>query len=82
MPTYTFRCRSCGNSFDLFTKMGNSKGDTLECPNCMAVGQCEQEIGVSKIVSGYHTNHRVPDGFKDILKTIKKNYPKNNTIDI
>ena len=74
MPTYTFRCKSCGNDFDLFAKMADSKGDTAECPHCMTIGHCEQRIGVSKIVSGYHTNHRVPDGFKDILKTIKKNY--------
>ena len=80
MPTYTFHCNQCGNDFDLFAKMTDSKGDTAECPHCQTIGECEQVIGVSKIVSGHHTNHRVPDGFKDILKTIKKNYPRN-TID-
>jgi putative FmdB family regulatory protein len=76
MPTYVFRCNQCGNEFESFRKMKESNGDTVECPNCMNTG-CQQIIGVSKIVSGYHTNHRVPDGFKDILKTIKKNYPRN-----
>jgi putative FmdB family regulatory protein len=77
MPTYTFRCNECGNDFDVVAKMSESKGENLECPNCGSIGKSEQQIGASKIVSGYRTNHRVPDGFKDVLKTIKKNYPRN-----
>jgi putative FmdB family regulatory protein len=77
MPTYNFKCSNCNSEFDVILKMKDSDGKQLECPVCHTVGKCIQQIGVSKIVSGHHTNHRIPDGFKDLLKGIKKSYPRN-----
>lgn len=78
MPTYTFRCE-CEHEFDVYAKMSDSKGESIECPNCHEIGKLRQQIAPSKIVSGHATNFRIDDGFKDILKGIKKKY-RNNTI--
>ncbi|MBC7185940.1 MAG: zinc ribbon domain-containing protein [Calditrichaeota bacterium] len=35
MPTYEFRCLSCGHQFEVFTSISQKeKGLDLSCPNC------------------------------------------------
>lgn len=33
MPTYTYKCESCGNKFDARRKIAERQ-DNLECPEC------------------------------------------------
>ncbi|QVW27132.1 hypothetical protein [Escherichia phage A221] len=39
-------------------------------------------VGAPKIVSGVKGPQSAPDGFKDVLRTIKKGSGKGNTIDV
>ena len=42
MPTYTYFCESCNNSFDLFATITNYK-ETAKCPACQV--SCSRDYG-------------------------------------
>ena len=69
MPTYSYRCTSCGHAFDIHQAFSD---DTLtECPNCGgALRKVFSPVGVTFSGSGfYRTDSRAAD---------KKNTEKRN----
>ena len=63
MPTYTYECRKCGRSFDVFHAM--SANPRVRCTSCR--GACKRRIGIGSGIifkgSGfYETDYRKSDG--------------------
>jgi putative FmdB family regulatory protein len=56
MPTYEYKCRSCGIKFEKFQSMTDAA--LMECPSCK--GPIERIIGTGGAVifkgSGFHSN--------------------------
>lgn len=71
MPTYTFIDTITEKEFDIIIKM--SELDLFKEAN----PQYRQIIGSPNIVSGVagSKNHKVPDGFKDVLKKVADAHP-------
>lgn len=78
MPVYDYKCRNCDHVFDKFTNISKRKEpESQSCPNC---GEMEVELalGLSSIVSGVSLKDKRPDGFREVLKNIKKSHPNGN----
>jgi hypothetical protein len=76
MPTYTLKNIKTGEHWDVKCSF-HELAPMLEDDNVMKV------LAVPKIVSGVGNLHsKVPDGFKDKLKDIKKKSGAGNTIKI
>ncbi len=63
MPTYTYECRKCGRSFDVFHAM--TANPRVRCTACR--GGCKRRIGIGSGIifkgSGfYETDYRKGDG--------------------
>ena len=63
MPTYTYRCETCGHQFDIFQHFTD---DTLtECPECgkQSLHKVYQPVGIVFKGSGFYaTDNRSPSG--------------------
>ena len=63
MPTYTYRCETCGHQFDIFQHFTD---DTLtECPECgkQTLHKVYSPVGIVFKGSGfYSTDNRSPSG--------------------
>jgi hypothetical protein len=69
MPTYTFKNTNTEEVFDKFTTIA-------EMEEMLQSGEFIQIIGSPKIVSGVGNPYKnTPDGFKDVLRAVKKNNP-------
>ncbi|MBN1573596.1 MAG: zinc ribbon domain-containing protein [Deltaproteobacteria bacterium] len=51
MPLYEYRCKKCGNIFELFHRMSEDASDT-PCPECGEVGPEKQMSAVSSVSKG------------------------------
>lgn len=81
MPTYDYQCADCGHSFEARRTCSERYSPTLEpCKECG--GEIKMIIGAPRIVSGVRGPQSAPDGFKDVLRTIKKGSGKGNVIDV
>ena len=59
MPTYEYRCPSCGHVFDVFQKMSDEPG--AECPECGAAAERQFSAGAGFLFKGdgfYITDYR------------------------
>ncbi len=76
MPAYDYKCKSCGNIFEEFRTI-EKRNDLSQCPECgsnkveMSFGNNAVNIG-DPVLLGVK---KVDDGFKQLLKNIKKNHP-------
>lgn len=85
MPTYNFTCNSCDTTFDVRNNIINRDVPLTEpCKYCGESGKVVRNLDAPPITSGAptHIGSRVPDGFKDVLRNIKKGSGKHCTIDI
>ena len=80
MPTYDYKCTSCGESSEFVRKI-SARDETadLTCLNCSATGLFERQVsaplvGYSVTVNGGYGS-RVPSGFRDVLKKIDERAP-------
>lgn len=80
MPTYDFICSSCEEQFEKLLPVDSRYKPTEEpCPNCGATGTVEFIILGAPVVawsftgSTIQSSNKTPEGFKDILRRIKKN---------
>lgn len=77
MPTYTLRNKSTQKIYDVICKYNELQEMLVSDPDLIHV------ITAPQIVSGVGSLHsKVPDGFKDKLKEIKKTSGRGNTIKI
>lgn len=64
MPTYEYRCPSCGHAFDVFQKMSDEPG--AECPECGKAAERQFSAGAGFLFKGegfYITDYR-SDSYK------------------
>lgn len=64
MPTYEYRCPSCGNEFEKFQRMSDEP--VAECPNCGAQSERRLSGGAGLLFKGsgfYITDYR-SDSYK------------------
>lgn len=75
MPSYTLKDLKTLDTWDIICSWDELQTILNEMPNV------QQVPSAPKIVSGVGGVHsRTSDGFKDLLKTIKKGAGRNNTI--
>jgi putative FmdB family regulatory protein len=76
MPNYDYRCDRCGETWEQNTPL--AQYDVMPaCPNCVS-GNPHDEGQVVKLPAAPGFSHlmggpKVPEGFKDVLRRIKKN---------
>lgn len=81
MPYYDYACKGCGHAFS--QRKSCDERHTPEIDPCSECGgQIAMVIGAPLIVSGVRGPQSAPDGFKDVLRQIKKTSGKGNTIDV
>lgn len=81
MPLYDYQCNGCGAAQTLRKSIADRhEPESDPCKECG--GEISMVIGAPKIVSGVKGPQSAPDGFKDVLRTIKKGSGKENTIDV
>ncbi len=83
MPSYDYKCSGCEHSFVKFARV-SSRRKPCEAP-CESCGEVKVDIVINSApqpISGHAQNNKIPDGFKDILKTIKKQSGKGCTVDV
>lgn len=82
MPLYEFMCKKCDTHFDRFLSINDRHEPTKqECPSCtsMTVVSC---FGTPPIADPVRMGRIKPsEGFRDLLKQIKKRNP-GSTLDI
>lgn len=74
MPVYTFKRKSTGEIFNQEMRVSEQDSFLIENPDLEVV------IKPVKIVSGVG-DIKIDNGFRDVLKRIKKASGKNNTIE-
>lgn len=73
MPKYIFENIQTGETYEDFMTISSMETLLAENPHI------RQVPGAPQIVSGVSAGNNKPDsGFRDLLKTIKKNNPKSN----
>jgi putative FmdB family regulatory protein len=76
MPNYDFRCDVCGHTFEKNVPM-NDRDRMLCCPVCVKGklfnGGCVSRLPAAPGFSHLMGGPKVPEGFKDVLRRIKKN---------
>ncbi|CAN5763960.1 hypothetical protein BH23GEM6_BH23GEM6_05940 [soil metagenome] len=68
MPTYEYRCTSCGHNFEKFQRM--SDAPEAECPECASHAERRMSGGVGLLFKGsgfYITDYR-SDSYKSAAK--------------
>lgn len=78
-PTYDYGCTQCENRFEKMLSVDSRYKPTEEpCPSCGAEGTVEFLILGAPVVawsfagSTIQSSNKTPEGFKDILRRIKK----------
>lgn len=82
MPTYTFQCESCKKQEDKRLTI-SQRDEPLSLP-CEACGGKVTRIitGAPKIVAGVTVSDKRPEGWKDVLRGIKKSSGRTSCIDV
>lgn len=81
MPLYDYQCKGCGQVLTLRKSIADRhEPESNPCEECGS--EISMVLSAPKIVSGVKGPQSAPDGFKDVLRTIKKSSGKGNTIDV
>ena len=83
MPFYEYECSECSHEFEEFKTMAEYDVPLSEpCPSCYKVGYISRLISGAEICDPVSVGVRkVPKGYNEVVKNIKKNYP-GNTIEV
>ena len=83
MPFYEYGCSECSHEFEQFRTMAEYDVPLKEsCPSCYKVGYISRFISGAEICDPVSLGvKKVPKGYNEIIKNIKKNHP-GNTIEI
>ncbi len=81
MPTYDYRCTVCGHIFELNVRIADRDAIQPICPACHPVcprvgtplSRAERLPAAPSVCYTLHDRKKVPEGFKDVLRNIKKN---------
>ena len=77
MPTYTYQCQRCGNTFDEILPI--ARMHEPEQGNCSKCGGEIKKIITPVTVSYAGAPRVIPDWFNDNLKRIKERYGSQKT---
>lgn len=82
MPTYSYQCSGCGNTFDKILKISERKDpEQLPCDKCQ--GTITQVLlAAPRIVSGVSVRDKRPEGWKDVLRKVNSTAGRKSTIDV
>ena len=83
MPLYEYQCSGCGATFDKFSSIADRNIPTEEpCPQC-GENKVTQKIGVTPLADPVRLGRiKAPEGFRDVLRNVKKNtYGSKFTVD-
>jgi len=83
MPVYEYKCSECSHEFEEYKTIANYNVPLREaCPSCFHVGYISRLISGAKICDPVSLGViKVPNGYNEIVKNIKKNHP-GNTIEV
>ena len=76
MPAYDYKCNNCENIFEQYRTIAK-RNEPSECPECGST-EVEMSFGSSSVKIGDPVHlgvKKIDDGFKQLLKNIKKNHP-------
>lgn len=82
MPTYDYRCTSCGVEWEMNTTIAERDEPTkISCPVCEVEGKIERFLPTPPGFGDPMRLGRIrpPDSFKDILRNMKTKH-RHNTI--
>lgn len=74
MPNYQFKDSNTNEVFEQFMSISEKETYLKENPHV------SQVLGSTNTISGVNMRSKVPDGFNDVLKGIKKASGRENTI--
>ena len=82
MPFYEYECSECSHQFEEFKTIAEYDAPLKEaCSSCYKVGYITRLISGTKICDPVSVGAiKVPSGYKEVIKNIKKHYP-GNTLD-
>ena len=83
MPVYEYGCSECSHEFEEFKVMAKYDKPLSEpCPSCYQIGYITRLISGADICDPVSLGvTKVPSGYNEVVKNIKKNYP-GNTIEV
>ena len=83
MPVYEYGCNECSHEFEEFKTMAEYDVPLREpCPSCYKVGYISRLISGADICDPVSLGvKKVPTGYNEVIKNIKKSYP-GNTIEV
>ena len=80
MPFYDFGCSECSHEFETFKTIAEYDIPLNEpCPSCYKVGYVQRLVSGAEICDPISLGvTKVPKGYNEVIKNIKKSYPGNN----
>ena len=83
MPFYEYGCSECSHEFEEFKTIAKYDEPLSEpCPSCYKIGYIDRLISGAEICDPVSLGVRkVPKGYNDVIKNIKKSYP-GNTLEV
>ena len=83
MPFYEYGCNECSHEFEAFKTIAEYDIPLSEpCPSCYKVGYITRLVSGAEICDPVSLGVRkVPSGYNEVIKKIKKSYP-GNTIEL
>ena len=79
MPFYKYGCSECSHEFETFKTIAEYDIPLSEpCPSCYKVGYIQRLVSGAEICDPISLGVRkVPKGYNEVIKNIKKSYPRN-----
>ena len=83
MPFYEYGCSECSHEFEEFKTIAKYDEPLSEpCPSCYKIGYISRLISGAEICDPVSLGVRkVPKGYNEVIKNIKKSYP-GNTLEV
>ena len=80
MPVYNYECDECSHQFEEFKIIADYDIPLGEaCPSCYKVGYVQRLVSGAEICDPISLGvTKVPKGYNEVIKNIKKSYPGNN----
>ena len=80
MPFYEYGCSECSHEFEEFKIMVEYDAPLSEpCPSCYKIGYIDRLISGADICDPISLGvTKVPKGYNEVIKNIKKSYPGNH----
>ena len=80
MPFYEYECSECSHEFEEFKTIAKYDEPLSEpCPSCYKIGYIDRLISGADICDPISLGvTKVPKGYNEVIKNIKKSYPGNH----